>query len=195
MLIIFCGFYGLIGYSYYLTLPCFLVGCNFAYALMMWSDPSNPILYRKITLVLYSIIGLIYFLFFINMKKEEKYSSYISTVYVRYWLTQGLIMTFMMGIQKDAANLPTYRKVIQLACTIIFVLLTSLLILNIVLYRITILWNTSNDLNIFVLFTILFQPTATPPPGNNRNRLRGRIDFQYNLRIGNKSSEMSWKVK
>lgn len=82
MLIIFCGFYGLIGFNYYLTLSCFLVGCNFAYALMMWSDPSNPILYRKITLVLYSIIGLIYFLFFINMNKEEKYSSYISTIYV-----------------------------------------------------------------------------------------------------------------
>lgn len=82
ILIVFSGFYGLIGYTYYMTLPCFLVGCNFAYALMMWSDPSNPILYRKITLVLYSLIALAYFLIFINFSKEEKYSSYVATVYV-----------------------------------------------------------------------------------------------------------------
>lgn len=48
-------------------------------------------------------------------------------------------MTFMLGIERDPVNLPTYRKVIQLASTIIFILLTSLFILNIVLYRVTIL--------------------------------------------------------
>lgn len=69
MLIIFTGFQGLIGYSYELTLACFLIGCYFAHVLMSWPDPTNPILYRKITLVLYLILGLVYFLFFINFPK------------------------------------------------------------------------------------------------------------------------------
>lgn len=47
-------------------------------------------------------------------------------------------MTYMVGSIKDTPNLATYRKVSLLACFIIFLAITSLLILNIVLYRITI---------------------------------------------------------
>lgn len=46
----------------------------------------------------------------------------------------------MVGSVKDIANLATYRKISLLVCFIIFLAITSLLILNIVLYRITILW-------------------------------------------------------
>lgn len=46
----------------------------------------------------------------------------------------------MVGTAKDPSELATYRKVSLLACAIIFVTVTSLLILNIVLYRITIVW-------------------------------------------------------
>lgn len=109
MLIIFSGFYGLVGFNYYLTLPCFLVGCNFAYALMMWSDPANPILYRKITLVLYSIIGLVYFLFFVNMPVEQKYSSYVSTVYVTNRIKTGTDYDLHAGHRErrsEPAHLP-----------------------------------------------------------------------------------------
>jgi hypothetical protein len=82
MLIVFTGFPGLIGYNYSLSLPCFLVGCNFAYLLISWADREHPMIYRKITLVLYLILGLMYILFFINFSKQEKYSSYVSTIYV-----------------------------------------------------------------------------------------------------------------
>ena len=48
-------------------------------------------------------------------------------------------MTFIVGLDKDPLNKPTYRKIMESAATIIFVVLTSLLLLNIVLYRITII--------------------------------------------------------
>lgn len=86
MLIVFTGFQGLIGYSYELSLACFLVGCNFSYILMSWADREHPMIYRKITLVLYLIVGLMYILFFINFSKEEKYCSYLSTIYVNILL-------------------------------------------------------------------------------------------------------------
>ena len=57
MFIVFTGFFGLIGYTYYFTLPCFLIGCNFAYHLLNWPDPSIAILHRKMWLVIYLIIG------------------------------------------------------------------------------------------------------------------------------------------
>lgn len=69
MLIVFSGFQGLIGYAYEGTLVCFLIGCFFAQALMLWPDPTNPVIYRKITLVIYLIIGLIFILCFINFPK------------------------------------------------------------------------------------------------------------------------------
>lgn len=50
-----------------------------------------------------------------------------------------MILTYMVGSVKDIANLATYRKISLLVCFIIFLAITSLLILNIVLYRITIL--------------------------------------------------------
>jgi hypothetical protein len=49
-----------------------------------------------------------------------------------------MILTYMVGTIKDPHDLATYRKVSLLASAIIFVVLTSLFILNIVLYRITI---------------------------------------------------------
>ncbi len=49
-----------------------------------------------------------------------------------------MVLTFMVGSTKDGTNLATYRKICMLACYIIFIAITSLLILNIVLYRITI---------------------------------------------------------
>jgi hypothetical protein len=70
MVIVFTGFQGLIGYNYSLSLPCFLVGCNFAYLLISWADREHPMIYRKITLVLYLILGLMYILFFINFSKQ-----------------------------------------------------------------------------------------------------------------------------
>lgn len=69
MLIVFTGFQGLIGFSYELSLACFLVGCYFSHILMGWPDPSNPVIYRKITLVLYLIVALMYMLFFLNFSK------------------------------------------------------------------------------------------------------------------------------
>lgn len=44
----------------------------------------------------------------------------------------------MVGSTKDGPNIATYRKISLLACFIIFLAITSFLILNIVLYRITI---------------------------------------------------------
>ena len=82
MLIIFTGFQGLIGYNYELSLACFLIGCNFANILMGWPDQANPVIYRKITLVLYLIMIFMFFLFFINFSKEQRYSSYLSAIYV-----------------------------------------------------------------------------------------------------------------
>lgn len=84
MIIVFTGFQGLIGYSYSLTMACFLIGCNFSYVLMTWADREHAMVYRKITLVLYMIVGLMYILFFINFSKEQKYSSYLSTLYVTF---------------------------------------------------------------------------------------------------------------
>jgi hypothetical protein len=51
----------------------------------------------------------------------------------------------MVGSTKDGANLATYRKISMLASYIIFIFITSLLILNIVLYRITIVWKYTAD--------------------------------------------------
>ena len=83
MFIVFTGFYGLIGSTYYFTLPCFLMGCNFGYALLSWPDPNIANLHRKMWLVIYLIIGLIYFFIFFNIEWEKKMSSYFSTFEVR----------------------------------------------------------------------------------------------------------------
>lgn len=50
---------------------------------MTWPDAINPVIYRKITFVLYVIVAFMYILFFINFPKEQKYSSYLSTLYVK----------------------------------------------------------------------------------------------------------------
>ena len=47
------------------------------------------------------IVGLMYILFFINFSKEQKYSSYLSTLYVKFWFIQGMILTYMVGTAKD----------------------------------------------------------------------------------------------
>lgn len=91
MFIVFTGFFGLIGYTYYFTLPCFLIGCNFAYHLLNWPDPSIAILHRKMWLVIYLIIGLIYFFIFFNIEWKQKMSSYFSTFCVKIYYILGNI--------------------------------------------------------------------------------------------------------
>ena len=48
-------------------------------------------------------------------------------------------MTFVFGLEKDGGNIPTYRKLIQFVSIMVFVLLNSLLIINIIFYRKTFL--------------------------------------------------------
>lgn len=75
---------GLIGFSNSLSLPTFLLGCNFAIAIMRWPDPNSPILYRKIMLVIYVVIGIVYVLLFFNYDINEKWNIYASTLAVNH---------------------------------------------------------------------------------------------------------------
>ena len=63
------GLSGLVGYSNSFTIPVILLGCNFSIMIMRWADPNLPILYRKVMLVVYVVVVVIYVLMFINYKK------------------------------------------------------------------------------------------------------------------------------
>ena len=82
MFIAFTSLSGLVGYSNSLTLPSFLVGCLFAFFLMWWPDPHTPIMYRKIMLVSFFIIALVYILLFLSYEHNLKYSIYSASLYV-----------------------------------------------------------------------------------------------------------------
>ena len=83
MFTVFTGLSGLVGCSNSYTFPVFLFGCNFSLHIMKWSDPTNPILYRKVMLIVYVISIIIFLLLFVNYKKEEQYNFYSSALYVR----------------------------------------------------------------------------------------------------------------
>lgn len=83
MFTVFTGLSGLVGCSNSYTFPVFLFGCNFSLQIMKWSDPTNPILYRKVMLIVYVISIIIFLLLFVNYKKEEQYNFYSSALYVR----------------------------------------------------------------------------------------------------------------
>lgn len=69
MLLIISGLSGLVGYSNSFTLPVILLGSNFSILIMKWGDPTLPILYRKVMLILYVIVVIIFVLMFMNYKK------------------------------------------------------------------------------------------------------------------------------
>lgn len=70
MFAILTGLSGLVGSANSFTLPVFLMGCNFSLLIIKWADPSLPILYRKVMLVIYFIAVVIFVLLFINYKRE-----------------------------------------------------------------------------------------------------------------------------
>jgi membrane associated rhomboid family serine protease len=76
------GLGGLVGASNSFTMPIFLLGCNFALLIMKWADPSLPILYRKVMLIIYLIAIIIFVILFVNYKREEEYNFYTSALYV-----------------------------------------------------------------------------------------------------------------
>lgn len=76
------GLSGLVGYSNSFTMPVFLLGSNFSILIIRWADPTLPILYRKVMLVVYLIVAIIFILMFVNYKKEEEYNFYSSALYV-----------------------------------------------------------------------------------------------------------------
>lgn len=79
------GLSGLIGYADSFTIPIFLLGSNFSIMIMKWVDPSQPILLRKVMLVVYVILVLIFLLMFVNYNKYQKYNFYASALYVNIW--------------------------------------------------------------------------------------------------------------
>lgn len=135
MIITFTSFSGLVGYSNSFTIPSFLIGCFFAFFLIWWPDPQNPIMYRKIMLISFFIISLVYILIFLSYEHNLKMSIYSATSYVTLFLIKGFLLTFIFGIDKDGLNMTTFRKTMKLMCSIFFILITSLLILNLVYYR------------------------------------------------------------
>lgn len=82
MIITFTSFSGLVGYTNSFTIPSFLVGCFFSFFLIWWPDPQNPIMYRKIMLISFFIIGLVYILIFLSYEHDLKMSIYSATTYV-----------------------------------------------------------------------------------------------------------------
>ena len=82
MFVVLTGLSGLIGYADSFTFPVFLVGSNFSIMVMKWVDPSSPILFRKVMLVVYIILVAIFVLMFINYNKYQKYNFYTSTLFV-----------------------------------------------------------------------------------------------------------------
>lgn len=90
MFITFTSLSGLVGYSNSWTIPTFLIGCFFAFFLMWWPDPQTPIMYRKIALISFFIITLVYFLIFLSYEHNLKFSIYSSSIYVSRLLTIGI---------------------------------------------------------------------------------------------------------
>ena len=82
MFITFTSLSGLVGYSNSWTIPTFLIGCFFAFFLMWWPDPQTPIMYRKIMLISFFIISLVYFLIFLSYEHNLKLSIYSASIYV-----------------------------------------------------------------------------------------------------------------
>lgn len=82
MFSVMTGLSGLVGFSNSFTMPVFLLGSNFSILIMRWADPTLPILYRKVMLIIYLIVVFIFVLMFINYKKEEQYNFYASALYV-----------------------------------------------------------------------------------------------------------------
>jgi hypothetical protein len=66
MIITFTSFSGLVGFANSFSIPAFLIGCFFAFFLIWWPDPQNPIMYRKIMLISFFIVGLVYILIFLS---------------------------------------------------------------------------------------------------------------------------------
>ena len=94
MFAIFTGFPGLIGYTFSLTLPCYLIGTIFAYALISWPNPELPIVYRKVSLIVYTVCLLIYIIIFLSQDKSLKFSIYSSTLYVTFNANLGIFNVF-----------------------------------------------------------------------------------------------------
>jgi len=92
-------------------------------------------MYRKIMLISFFIISLVYILIFLSYEHNLKMSIYSATSYVTLFLIKGFLLTFIFGIDKDGLNMTTFRKTMKLMCSIFFILITSLLILNLVYYR------------------------------------------------------------
>ncbi len=139
MFTVFTGFYGLVGYSSSVALPCFLLGCLFAYFLMSMPNPQIPIFYRKVTLIIYFVACLLYVLLFISYEDSFKFSIYSATLYVKDILFQGFLLSFIFGMSKDQRNITTFRKVMQLICTLFFIGITTVMIVEIIFYRKTFL--------------------------------------------------------
>ncbi len=76
------GLSGLVGFANSFTMPVFLLGSNFSILIMRWADPALPILYRKVMLIIYLIVIVIFVLMFVNYKKEEEFNFYSSALYV-----------------------------------------------------------------------------------------------------------------
>jgi hypothetical protein len=138
MFITFTSLSGLVGYSNSWTIPTFLIGCFFAFFLMWWPDPQTPIMYRKITLISFFIITLVYFLIFLSYEHNLKLSIYSASIYVIIYLTKGFLLTFIFGTQKDPHNLTNFRKSMKLVCSVTLILITSVMVVNLIFYRTTV---------------------------------------------------------
>jgi membrane associated rhomboid family serine protease len=137
MLITFTSLSGLVGYSNSWTIPTFLIGCFFAFFLMWWPDPQTPIMYRKITLISFFIISLVYFLIFLSYEHNLKLSIYSASIYVNFNLNKGFLLTFIFGTSKDTQNLTNFRKSMKLVCSISLIAITSAMVINLIFYRTT----------------------------------------------------------
>jgi len=139
MFITFTSLSGLVGYSNSWTIPTFLIGCFFAFFLMWWPDPQTPIMYRKITLISFFIITLVYFLIFLSYEHNLKLSIYSASIYViSLFYFKGFLLTFIFGTQKDGTNLTNFRKSMKLVCSIILIAITSGMVVNLIFYRTTV---------------------------------------------------------
>lgn len=90
MFITFTSLSGLVGYSNSWTIPTFLIGCFFAFFLMWWPDPQTPIMYRKIMLISFFIVSLVYVLIFFSYQYNLKISIYSASLYVTFLFITGL---------------------------------------------------------------------------------------------------------
>ena len=114
MFITFTSLSGLVGYSNSWTIPTFLIGCFFAFFLMWWPDPQTPIMYRKITLISFFIITLVYFLIFLSYEHNLKLSIYSASIYVILYFTKGIHVNIYIWNCKRYTKPYQFQKVYEI---------------------------------------------------------------------------------